>query len=525
MHRAKMGWAAAAAAAGLWAAGTAGGCPEPTTTGGPCEPGETRLHANACGVCATGARVQTCDDRREWVDGSCEDPFDGDGDTYANGACETLVGGCCTSRIDCDDADPAVHPDPLVCAAGATEPCTTDCGTAGRRTCSDACVWDDCRAGHDQCNGIDDDCDGDTDEDAACTPGSSVPCTTVCGSRGTGDCTTECLPPLGLDCAPPDEACNRADDDCDGDTDEEFPCIAGARVECTTSCGSTGHGTCSTTCAPPAAGACSPPSERCDNGEDDDCDGDTDELEPGQCVPGTTVACGTSCGSTGNGVCTAGCLPPSGAACLPPHETCNRVDDDCDGAADEDFACLAGATLECSTSCGSLGTGTCAEDCTPPAAADCTPPHESCGDGVDDDCDGLTDEGCSGAGESCADPIVLDSSMTEVAVDLCPRGDDGEGSCGPSTGPDAVYTFTLPVGGLVVFNTCNDGSAADTVLYLRSTCADPGTELGCNDDLAGCPHDPGGSYLSIYLAAGSYFLFVDAPAGTCASLRLDLAWP
>ncbi|MBI5500045.1 MAG: hypothetical protein HY907_07360 [Deltaproteobacteria bacterium] len=526
MHRARMGWTAAAMTAGLWAAGTAGGCPEPTTAGGgPCDPGETRLLPNACGVCATGAREQACNDRREWVDGPCEDPFDGDGDTYANEACGTLVGGCCTRRIDCDDTDAANHPEPLVCAAGATESCTTACGTPGRRSCNDACVWDDCLAEHDGCNGTDDDCDGDTDEDAACAPGATVACTTVCGSRGTGDCTPECLPPLGLDCVPPDETCNRADDDCDGESDEDFPCLAGARIECTTSCGSTGHGTCSTTCVPPAAAACAPPSERCDNGEDDDCDGDTDELEPGQCAPGSTVACPTSCGSAGSGICTAACLPPAGAGCAPPDETCNHADDDCDGGTDEDFACVAGDAVECATACGSAGTGTCAADCTPPPAADCTPPPERCDDGVDDDCDGLTDEGCSGAGESCADPFPLDPSSIEVPVELCARGNDGEGTCGASTGPDAVYAFTLPVGGLVVFNTCNDGSAADTVLYLRSACNDGGTELGCNDDLAGCPYDLGGSYLSVYLAAGSYYLFVDSPAGTCATIRLDIAWP
>jgi hypothetical protein len=67
------------------------------------------------------------------------------------------------------------------------------------------------------------------------------------------------------------------------------------------------------------------------------------------CATGTMVNCTTSCGSTGSGPCTAACGPPTGPDCVAPAETCNGLDDDCDGAVDE--AALAASPPVCAEGC------------------------------------------------------------------------------------------------------------------------------------------------------------------------------
>ena len=68
-----------------------------------------------------------------------------------------------------------------------------------------------------------------------------------------------------------------------------------------------------------------------------DCDADPDNgCETADvCIAGT---CGTSCGSTGTRECGDVCAP----VCRPPSETCNLVDDDCDGSCDEGAGCRVG---------------------------------------------------------------------------------------------------------------------------------------------------------------------------------------
>ncbi|MEE2789009.1 MAG: MopE-related protein, partial [Myxococcota bacterium] len=259
------------------------------------------------------------------------------------------------------------------------------------------------------CNGIDDNCDGTVDEgfeavNDVCTVGIGA-----CRRTGVTQCTedgngTECSVAPG---APADdELCNGIDDNCDGQVDEDFadlnqPCSVGVgscQQTGITQCSADGAGTeCSVAAAPPADG------ELC-TGIDDDCDGKVDEdfadlNQPCSVGVGACQRTGvTQC--TGDGVGTECSVAPGAPANA---ELCNGIDDNCDGVVDEGFddrnqPCLVGIGA-CQrtgvTQCTGDGIGT---ECSvaPGAPADA----ELC-NGIDDNCDGQVDEDFPSVGQVC----------------------------------------------------------------------------------------------------------------------------
>jgi len=86
-----------------------------------------------------------------------------------------------------------------------------------------------------------------------------------------------------------------------------------------------------------ACATCHPGGTEICDGEDNDCASGPDDTFA--CVQGTTTACTTSCSTPGTGACSAECTMP--AACTPPSETCNELDDDCDDLVDEGVIALA----------------------------------------------------------------------------------------------------------------------------------------------------------------------------------------
>ncbi|HCU23757.1 MAG TPA: hypothetical protein DF383_01970 [Deltaproteobacteria bacterium] len=186
------------------------------------------------------------------------------------------------------------------------------------------------------CDGLDNDCDGVSDEGCACTPGTTRACSIDVGPCTLG--TQDCLPngTWSESCSgvvPQPEVCDGIDNNCNGAVDE------GVLNRC---------------------GTCGPePVEVCD-GIDNDCDGEVDE--------GVTNSCG-------------GCWEEG-------PEICDGLDNDCDGIIDE-----ADAPITCGVGVCQRSVDSVCEDCIPgPADA----PSESfqnhtCDNGVDDDCDGMTD--------------------------------------------------------------------------------------------------------------------------------------
>ncbi|WP_437999165.1 MXAN_6577-like cysteine-rich protein [Sorangium sp. So ce185] len=113
-------------------------------------------------------------------------------------------------------------------------------------------------------------------------------------------------------------------------------------------------------------------------------------------------------------------------------------------------------------------------------------------------------------GGTCSTPIELGSSYPQVVTGSTvdqPRSVTP--SCGSSTAPDMVYSFTAPENGTFIFDTL--GSSFDTVLQvLNGSCR--GASLGCNDDSSGGRQ----SRVSTVLAAGQTVFIVVDGRGTSA---------
>ena len=319
------------------------------------------------------------------------------------------------------------------------------------------------------CDGVDDDCDGETDEEYV-----------VVDDCGTGSCLaantpSTCENGLEIPCQPgealasDDATCDGVDDDCDGDTDEEYVVVD----DC-------GTGWCETdnlasACVDGFEIPCQPGAPlavddaTCD-GADEDCDGETDEDYPvdDSCGVGACQLFNTP--SSCEGGVDIPCVPAQAADL---DTICNNLDDDCDGATDEDYF-----------SDDACGKGWCRTTNVPSTCEDgleilCVPGQPladidvSC-DEVDSDCDGMTDEDadppCSFGAPVVGATVVFESEgglpsgivtdngdgtyVTEV-VDLFESGLEGSVSATAGDQTAAPMGFTLV-----------SGVPAETVLHL-----------------------------------------------------------
>jgi hypothetical protein len=196
------------------------------------------------------------------------------------------------------------------------------------------------------------------------------------------------------------ESCNGLDDDCDGAIDNGNPgggqsCNTGLLGACsggTTACAA-GQITCTQTVQPVA--------EVCDGLIDNNCNGQNDE--GCNCVNGSTQSCyAGAAGTAGVGACHTGtqtCVNGNFGACvgqvIPTAETCDGVDNNCNGQTDDGLGTISCGAGQCGNTVAACVNGS-AATCTPKAAS-----AEIC-DGLDNDCDGIVDNGSPGSGAACS---------------------------------------------------------------------------------------------------------------------------
>ncbi len=358
---------------------------------------------------------EVCDGLDNDCDGQIDDGVlvdfyrDADGDgygdpTFAVQECEE-PGGFSGDGGDCDDSDDAVHPE-----------------------------------ADEVCDGVDNDCDGDVDEEGALEELTWYRDSDGDGFGDDAEPLEACTQPddhtaEGSDCddtdatihPDADELCNDVDDDCDGATDEEpvegewvykdndydgYGDPETGQYICEMDLG---YSTDDTDCDD-SSGAVYPGADEHCNGEDDDCDGVVDD-DP---VDGLIYFEDADGDGHGNpDVFDHTCDPPAGwvtdgfdcdDTTVDVHpgaaEVCDGVDNDCDAGNDE--------ALDHDGD----GYSLCDGDCDDTDLSISPFGLEIC-DGLDNDCSGYADDGCI----ACTTEVPDDHATIQNAIDASISGD------------------------------------------------------------------------------------------------------
>ncbi|MEZ4266784.1 MAG: MopE-related protein [Myxococcota bacterium] len=346
-------------------------------------------------------------------------PCEVNSDCFSGWCVDGPLGGTCTQLCD------AACPTDWTCKAvgGGGDP-QFICIWVHQPYCRPCRVDGDC--GHPLASGFANRCVAQADGSGSfcatqCQAGDSCPAGASCTETATAG-EPRCLPDSGVcDCAAQHIEAG-ASTDCF--VENAFGSCKGTRA-----CSATGLSACN---------AATPAEELC-NGQDDDCDGKTDEdFNPGGSKvfvseTGGELALGANCseGACGTGqiICAAdGAAAVCNGTGAGATEICNGKDDDCDGATDENFKADGSVTFKDLDGTTGLvlgdpcGVGVCAGGevvCAPSTVALACSTHTAAGPELcnldDDDCDGVPDDG-----------LVVKNDLSKLAEAGCAT----EGVCG-----------------------------------------------------------------------------------------------
>ncbi len=360
------------------------------------EASATCQHRTDDSIC--GAR-ERCDATMDCVRVDCTGDADCQDDTLCNGRERCAANRCVPGTVvECGDA--------VECTVDACDPATGTCShTADTARCDDGAF----------CNGA---------ETCSPTAGCQSGPAPVCDDRI--DCTADRCDETMRRCvyAPNPSACAAPG-----------PCVT-STCDPTVGCRNTPIADyCSSFCG--GGAACDTTTGRCGTGVPRDCSDGT-ACTADRCDPAAMMCRSTPVDADGDGFAAAvvgGTMCPAGNDCNDADpainrsatERCNMVDDDCDGAVDEDGVCIV-------------------------------------------------------PGEDCAHAIALNLTGTTTALSrtgtTLGSTSDFTSSCS-GAGPDLVYAVTLPGDADLLIEAAPTGDS-DPVVSVRDTCA--GAELGCNDD-------------------------------------------
>ena len=439
--------------------------------------------------CATGTPAATdanCDGIDNNCNGAADEGYVADSSCFLPGACAA--------------GNAAIN-----CVAGVETGCAT-----GTPAATDA-----------NCDGIDNNCNGATDEGYVADSSCFLP-----GACAAGNAASSCVAGVETACATgtpaaTDANCDGIDNNCNGATDEGYvadtscflpgacaagnaasSCVAGVETGCATG-------------TPAATDAnCDGIDNNCNGAADEGYVADTSCFLPGACAAGNAAS---SCVAGVETACATGTPAATDA-------NCDGIDNNCNGAADEGYVADSSCFLP-----GACAAGNAASSCVAGVETGCatgTPAATDANcDGIDNNCNGATDEGYV-ADSSCFLPGACAAGN---AASSCVAGVE----TGCATGTPAATDANCDG----IDNNCNgatdEGYVADSSCFLPGACAAgnaasscvAGVETGCatgtpaatDANCDGIDNNCNGAADEGYVADTSCFLPGACAAGNAAS--------